>query len=55
MPLTWDEVNSSLDPGAFTIRTALDRMESMGYDPVLPAIELKPDLVQVLDRIAGLG
>jgi bifunctional non-homologous end joining protein LigD len=55
MPLTWDEVNSSLDPRAFTIRTAVERMESMGYDPVLSALELKPDLAEVLDRIAGLG
>jgi bifunctional non-homologous end joining protein LigD len=55
MPLTWDEVNSSLDPKAFTIRTALDRMESMGDDPVLPVLELKPDLAEVLDHIAGLG
>src|SRR6185295_15436232 len=55
MPLLWDEVDQSLDPRAFTIKTALERMESMGYDPVLPAIELKPDLAQVLDRIAGLG
>ena len=55
MPLVWDEVDSSLDPRAFTIRTALDRMERLGEDPVLPVLELKPDLAEVLDRIASLG
>ena len=30
MPLMWDEVNSSLDPRAFTIKTAIERMERVG-------------------------
>ena len=30
-------------------------MESLGDDPVLPVLDLKPDLAAVLDRIAGLG
>ena len=52
MPLTWDEVNGSLDPRAFTIRTAIERMERLGTDPVLAVLEAKPDLAQVLDRLA---
>jgi len=52
MPLTWDEVNESLEPRAFTIRTAIERMDRMGSDPVLPVLEMKPDLVQVLDHLA---
>jgi len=52
MPLTWDEVNESLEPRAFTIRTAIERMDRMGSDPVLPVLEMKPDLVQVLDQLA---
>ena len=54
MPLKWDEVNDSLDPRAFTIRTAIERMERAGKDPVLPVLETKPDLAQVLDQLAGL-
>ncbi|MEP6621109.1 MAG: DNA ligase D [bacterium] len=51
MPLTWDEVNSDLDPGAFTIKTAVERMERRG-DPMLPVLEDKPDLGAVLERLA---
>jgi bifunctional non-homologous end joining protein LigD len=54
MPLVWDEVNAELDPKAFTIRNAIDRMERMGNDPVLGVIEQKPDLGAVLDRLASL-
>jgi bifunctional non-homologous end joining protein LigD len=35
MPLTWDEVDESLDPTAFTITTALDRPDCWA-DPVAP-------------------
>ena len=52
MPLIWDEVNDSLDPRAFTIKTAIDRMESLGRDPVAPVLEAKPDLMEVLDNLA---
>ena len=52
MPLVWDEVNDSLDPKTFTIRNALERMERLGKDPVLPVLDLKPDLPQVLDQLA---
>jgi len=54
MPLVWDEVNDSLDPRAFTIANAIGRMEQMGTDPVLPVLENKPDLAQVLEQLAGL-
>ena len=33
MPLLWDEVNDSLDPKAFTIKTAIERMERLTSDP----------------------
>jgi bifunctional non-homologous end joining protein LigD len=52
MPLVWDEVDDSLDPKVFTIRNALERMERLGNDPVLPVLDLKPDLPQVLDQLA---
>jgi len=54
MPLVWDEVDSSLDPRAFTIRTALDRMEKLGADPMLPVLEEAPDLASVLAKLAEL-
>jgi bifunctional non-homologous end joining protein LigD len=52
MPLEWDEVDQSLDPKAFTIRNALDRMTGLGHDPVAPVLEEKPDLGAVLERLA---
>lgn len=54
MPLEWHEVNESLDPRAFTIKTAVDRMEKLGEDPVLPVLETKPDLLQVLDNLQSV-
>jgi len=54
MPLTWDEVNDSLDPRAFTIKTAIERMERLGTDPVVAVLEEKPDLAQVLERVSVL-
>ena len=52
MPLQWDEVNDTLDPKAFTIKTAIERMERLGSDPVAPVLEGKPDLAAVLHRLA---
>jgi bifunctional non-homologous end joining protein LigD len=53
MPLLWEEVNSSLDPKAFTIKTALDRMERLGTDPVVQVLDDDPDLADVLKRLSG--
>ena len=52
MPLLWEEVNSSLDPRSFTIRTALERMEQLGSDPVAGVLEDVPDLQAVLQVLA---
>ncbi|HUF65264.1 MAG TPA: DNA ligase D [Gemmatimonadaceae bacterium] len=54
MPLQWDEVNAQLDPRAFTIRTAIERMETLGADPMLGVLEEKPDLQAVLERLGAL-
>src|SRR3977135_523109 len=53
MPLEWHEVNASLDPKAFTIRTAIERMERLGPDPVREVLADKPDLGAVLHRLAA--
>jgi bifunctional non-homologous end joining protein LigD len=52
MPLTWDEVDLSLDPRTFTIRTALDRMEKRVEDPMRPVLTQSPDLAAVLGKLA---
>jgi bifunctional non-homologous end joining protein LigD len=54
MPLTWDEVNQSLDPKTFTIKTAIERMERLGHDPVAPVLDDKPDLAGILERLAAI-
>jgi bifunctional non-homologous end joining protein LigD len=54
MPLVWDEVNSSLDPRAYTIKTAIARMEHLGRDPAAGVLHDKPDLAGVLSRLAAL-
>ena len=52
MPLVWDEVNDDLDPRAFTIKTAIARMQAMGEDPVAPVMADDPDLTAVLQKLA---
>jgi len=54
MPLLWDEVDESLDPKVFTIRNAAGRMEQFGTDPLLGVLDMKPDLVAILDQLAGV-
>ncbi len=38
-PLLWDEVDESLDPRAFTIKTLPERMSVFGRDPLAPVLE----------------
>ncbi len=54
MPLRWDEVNETLDPRSMTIRTALERMERLGADPIVAVLEEKPALDGVLQRLAQI-
>ena len=55
MPITWADVDDGLEERRFsyTIKTALARMEALGSDPVAPVLEDKPDLSQVLERLAA--
>jgi len=51
MPIEWDEINGKLHNSNFTIANALKRMEKLGQDPVLPVLDIKPNLVGVLERL----
>ncbi len=53
MPLVWSEVGDSLDPRDYTIRNAVERMESLGHDPVGPVLEEKIDLGAALAKLAA--
>ncbi|HXY68648.1 MAG TPA: DNA ligase D, partial [Gemmatimonadales bacterium] len=50
-PLAWSEVGPKLSLAQFTIRTMPARMEKLGADPLLPVLELAPDLVAALGRL----
>lgn len=52
MPLRWEEVDDSLRPAAYTIKSALERMERLGTDPVLAVLEERPDLGRVLQQLS---
>jgi bifunctional non-homologous end joining protein LigD len=54
MPITWEEVNDALDIKAFTIRTAVARMEKLG-DPMAQVLTDKPDLLSALTHLHALG
>src|SRR5207244_8264841 len=54
MPLLWEEVDDELDPRAFTIKSALSRVEKLGSDPILPVLQEKPDLAAVLDELGAI-
>jgi bifunctional non-homologous end joining protein LigD len=51
-PLAWSEVDARLDPRRFTLRTVPPRLERQKQDPLLPMLELTPDLGRVLARLA---
>jgi bifunctional non-homologous end joining protein LigD len=55
MPLEWHEVVPGLESKQFTIKNALARMERLGRDPVLPVLELKPDLVAALEKLQAIA
>ena len=51
MPLQWSEVTPKLDIRKFTIANAPTRMKKLKQDPLLPVLDLKPDLVSALERL----
>jgi bifunctional non-homologous end joining protein LigD len=53
-PLAWSEVSAKLDVRKLNLRTVPKRLQKMGEDPLLPVLELRPDLISALGRLAGL-
>jgi bifunctional non-homologous end joining protein LigD len=51
-PLAWDEVTARLDPGRFTIKNALARLEKRG-DPMAPVLTQAIDIAAILAGIDG--
>lgn len=53
MPLAWNEVVPGLDPAAFTLRTAPDRLHRVG-DPMAGLLAARPDIPAVVERLGAL-
>jgi DNA primase len=51
MPLTWREVNQTLEISQHTIVTAPQRLAKLKQDPVSPVLSVRPDLPAVLERL----
>lgn len=50
-PLRWPEVDGRLDVRRHTIRTVPRRVRRGGEDPLLPVLEIRPDLPAILERL----
>ena len=53
-PLAWSEVSSKLDVRKLNLRTVPKRLQKLGEDPLLLVLELRPDLMTALARLAEL-
>jgi bifunctional non-homologous end joining protein LigD len=51
MPLVWDEVTPDLDPKRYHLRNALDRIAHWSADPLLPVLDVRPDLAAALTAL----
>ncbi|HEV8123427.1 MAG TPA: DNA ligase D [Gemmatimonadales bacterium] len=51
MPLKWTEVKAGLDIRGFTIKNAIARMKKLKQDPLLPIMQIEPDLESALDAL----
>ena len=55
MPLSWDEVDASLDIRAFTLANAPARMRTLERDPLRDVLDSVPDLSEALERLERRG
>ena len=55
MPLAWDEVDQDLDPRAFTMKTAVERMERLGADPMQAVLGERPNMGLILEKLQDLA
>ena len=53
MPMSWKQVNRSLDMGRFTIKTVPSLLKKRAKDPMLPVLDTAPDLMTALNRLAA--
>lgn len=53
-PLNWSEVSAKLDVRRHNLKTVPKRLQKLLEDPLLPVLGLRPDLMAVLGRLAGL-
>jgi bifunctional non-homologous end joining protein LigD len=51
-PLAWSEVDQKLKISSHTIVTVPKRMKRLGEDPLRPVMDLEPDLLGALSRLA---
>jgi bifunctional non-homologous end joining protein LigD len=51
MPLRWSEVKPGLDPRAFTIKTAAQRMRKLKRDPLAEILGYEADVEKALERL----
>lgn len=54
MTLRWEEVVDGLEPRAFTVRNAVERLERVG-DPMAPVLTLAPSMERALAGLARLA
>lgn len=53
-PLAWSEVSAKLDVRKLNLRTVPKRLRKLGEDPLLPVLELRPDLMAAVGKLSEL-